>query len=127
MTLELPHNAKGPSRLIGTDGRPIGTPQQVPVQFSLDPQTGSVALVDVRTGSQILFGASGIVGIRDAFGTSFLTREDGALEIRAKKIYLVGEEQPDKSPAVQVIELKPRPPQEYADTEGVPNPDKQDA
>jgi hypothetical protein len=124
MTLELPHNAKGPSRLIGADGRPIGTPQQNPVQFSMDTETGSIALVDMRTGSQVVFSASGVLGFRDAFGTSFLTREDGALEIRAKKIYIVAEEQPDKSPGVQVVELKPRPPAEYADTEGVPNPDR---
>lgn len=130
MPIELPHNAGGPSRMVGADGRPIRPPQQaephapsLPVQWSVDSHTGSVALIDTRTGSQFLFGADGILGFRDAFGTLLQTRPDGSLLIQAKQVFIVAEEQPDGKPGVQVVELKPRPPIEYADTKGVPSPD----
>jgi len=67
---------------------PVGQPQ-VPLKVAVDPNTGAVSVTHTPSGSQVLFGGSGIIAMRDTFGTIIQTTVDGALQFRAKKIQLI--------------------------------------
>jgi len=113
----------GSTRLVDAQGKKMAPPDhaaQMPVQMSMDPETGSVAIVDRRTNSQVLFGASGIIGFRDAFGTLIQTTTDGKLIIKANSIELVTDTQADGSPGVKVVELTVGTPDTPSDETQVP-------
>lgn len=84
----------------GGRGKKIFNPNEpdgpeIPINFVMDPDTGTVALVDTRTGVQVVWSSKGVFGLRDAMGNFIQSTPDGAIEIVASKVRIVSEHNPE--------------------------------
>lgn len=73
---------------------PAGTPQ-APFNVSVDPATGRTMFEHPVSGVQVIFNERGIVGLKDRHGTVLQTTPAGTLEIHAKRLRFVLDEEPE--------------------------------